>query len=80
MEDAIAVILCSFSRYRKAVNSEGAGAGAVVPPPPDFLADQLTLIQPGPCRGADYAHHITQGRSLAIQKSVHYYSPPPSNF
>ena len=25
---------------------------------PHFLADQLTLFQPG---GADYAHHITTG-------------------
>ena len=33
-----------------------ASGGARGPVPPQFLADQLTLSQPG---GAHYAHHIT---------------------
>ena len=55
---AVFARLSSALCYR-ALNTKGAGGGAT-PPPPSFLADQLTLFQP---EVTDYAHHINTSPS-----------------
>ena len=49
--------------FMQARHKIGAG-GAVAP---QFLAEQLTLSQPG---GADYAHHSTTGCLIVIWSKV----------